>query len=50
MATTITTLSISPEVARRVRNHRDERGFSNLDAAVEDLLSHYEGNDGADEQ
>ena len=50
MATTITTLSVHPETAQKVRDHRDERDFPNLDAALEDLLSHYEERDGSDEE
>lgn len=39
MATTITTVSVHPERAEALREYRDDRGLSSMDAALEELLS-----------
>jgi hypothetical protein len=39
MPTTITTVSVHPNRAARLREFRDERGVSSMDAALETLLN-----------
>jgi hypothetical protein len=39
MPSTITTVSVHPERAEALREYRDERELSSMDAALEQLLS-----------
>lgn len=39
MATKITTVSVHPERAEKLRDFRDERELPNMDAALEELLN-----------
>ena len=40
MGTRITTVTVHPERAEELRELRDERGLSSMDAALEELLNH----------
>lgn len=39
MATSITTVSVHPERAEMLREFRDDRDLSSMDAALEELLN-----------